>query len=171
MLIQFMSQDFTFQDFYTHKIDDLTLGEALKMHYQLNPQFTPWQNYPQGIEQETMKSHDICHVIFGCDTGLLGEFRVELWSAFGTNLGAIGYQKIASNKKVLKEPLEIVRKIGYFKVFRLMLTHFIEVFRIPYLSRKMKKKWPCFEEEPYMLQTVGQIRKEFGIQILKNKSS
>jgi hypothetical protein len=162
-----MTENFTYTDFYSEKINQLNLEKALEIHYKLNPQFTPWHEYPIGIEQETMKSHDICHVLFGCDTGLLGEFRVELWSAFGTNLGTIGYSKIASNKKVLNEPLEIVRKIGYFKVFKLMITNFIEVFRIPYLSNKMKKKWVCFTEESYMQKTVGEIREEFGMVLIK----
>lgn len=145
----------------------MDLESALARHYELNPQFTPWYGYPAGIEQEAMKAHDICHIIFGCDTSLLGEFRVELWSAFGTNLGTIGYSKIASNKKVLKEPLEIVRKIGYFKVLWLMLTHIFEVIRIPYLSRKMKKKWVCFSEEQYLKKTIGEIREEFGVLLIK----
>lgn len=156
----------SYPDFYSAKINNLNLDEALQIHYQINPQFTPWYEYEKGILQETMKAHDICHILFGVDTSLLGEFRVELWSIFGTNLGVVGYQKITSNKKVLAEPLEIARKIGYLKVLRLMFINFIEVFRIPYLSSKMSKKWVCFQEEKYMQTTVGEIRKEFGVKLI-----
>lgn len=159
-------QNFYFKDFYSEKINHLKLQDALDMHYKLNPQFTPWFDYEKGILQDTMKAHDICHIIFGCSTTLPGEFRVELWSALGTNLGTVGYAKIASNKKVLNEPLMIVKKIGFFKVIGVMLFHFFDIFKIMGLSRKMNKKWECFEEEKYLQTTVGEIRKEFGVTLM-----
>jgi hypothetical protein len=36
---------YSIEDFYTEKIDHLTLAKALEIHYSLNPQFTLWYKY------------------------------------------------------------------------------------------------------------------------------
>jgi len=36
--------------------------------------------------REFFRRHDIAHVVFGCDTSLLNEAMVKLWTAFGTTL-------------------------------------------------------------------------------------
>jgi ubiquinone biosynthesis protein Coq4 len=159
-------QQFTFDEFYTDKINDLTLGEALEMHYQLNPQFTRWDKYPTKLQQETMKSHDIMHVVFGCDTDLPGEFRVELLTFFCVNLSFDQYVKMASNNEINKEPFEIVKRIGYLKVFWVMLIH---IWYIPYSwyrGFKMKKKWPVLETDGLLDKKLGDLRQEYGIKLL-----
>jgi hypothetical protein len=161
-----MANEITYQNFYTKDINKLTLSDALELHYKLNPQFTRWNKYEDELLQKTMKSHDVCHVVFGCNTSLLGEFRVELFTAFGTNLSDSEYRKLVSNPKILGEPLDIVKRIGYFKVFTLMLLNWYELFRIPYISSKMKKKWAIFFEDNYMNKTIGEIREEFGFRLI-----
>ena len=161
-----MSDQISFQNFYTASINHLTLAEALELHYKLNLQFTKWFDYEDELLQKTMKSHDVCHIVFGCNTALLGEFRVELFTAFGTNLSGSEYRKLVSNPKVLGEPLDIAKRIGYLKVLKLMLFNSFELVRIPYLCSKMNRKWPVFSEDEFMNQTVGEIRENFGFRLI-----
>ena len=153
----------TFKEFYSPKIDHLTLQEALDFHYKLNPQFTPWDKYGSKLQQLTMKSHDICHIISGNDTTLKGEFFVELWTLFSTNLTMQKYKEVIGRSEINKEPFEIIKNLGYFRVFRVMLFN---AWYLPILwlqTRQMTKNWPTLDCEMYMLKTVGTIRKEYNI--------
>lgn len=155
-----------YKEFYSKKSNHLTLDEALTIHYQLNPKFTPWHQYPDEFSQKMMKSHDICHIVFGCDTTLVGEVAVEIWTLFGNDLTAAKYRELATNPDTLKEPLEIAKNVGYFKVFMVMLTN---CWRLPYTwysSRKMKKKWSILDFDIYLDKKLGSIRDEFGIKCL-----
>lgn len=58
------------EDFYGEGVRSLTLGEALRRHYLINPQFTVWNQHHGDIAKKLVKAHDISHLIFGCDTGL-----------------------------------------------------------------------------------------------------
>ena len=46
----------------------------------------------EGISNEAkifFKSHDIAHVLFGCDISLLGEGSVKIWTIFRHNFGVL----------------------------------------------------------------------------------
>jgi hypothetical protein len=158
-------QDIVYSAFYSSAINRLTLAQALDRHYQLNPQFTKWHDYPSELQRQTMKSHDICHVIFGCDTQLVGEFRVELWTFFGVNLTLKEYTKLVSNSEINKEPFEIARRIGVFKVLRVMLLNFWRVPSIWVQSVRLKEKWPVLETDSLMDKSIGELRKKYGIRV------
>lgn len=154
-----------YDEFYSDKINHLTLQEALDVHYELNPQFTQWDKYPTKLQQETMKSHDIMHVVFECNTTLVGEFRVELMTLFCVNLSLKEYQKMVSNNEINKEPFEIVKKLGVWKVASVMLLHMWYIPYCWYRGFKMKKKWPILETDGLLNIKIGQIRDEYGIKL------
>lgn len=160
-----MSQ-FTLKQFYTSAINNLTLQEALQNHYQINPQFTKWSDYPTKLLQDTMKSHDIMHVIFGCDTSLAGEFRVELLTFFCSNLSFKRYLELVGNSEINKEPFEIIRKIGFRKVLWVIISRLWYIPYCMYISFKMSKKWPVIETESLMNLTIGELRNNYNIKIL-----
>lgn len=155
----------SYQDFYSNKIDNLTLAQALQIHYELNPQFTKWFNYQEEILKKNIKSHDIAHIIFGCNTSLTGEMSVELWTLFANNLPKGEYIKLVKNSNINKEPFKIIKRIGYLKVLFVFTTNLWKVPVIWFASRKLVKKWPFFEEELLIGLTVGNIRKEYGIKV------
>lgn len=161
--------DISFDDFYSSAINDRMLEECLDLHYKLNPQFTKWYEFEKPVLQQAMKSHDIAHIIFGCNTRLLGEMRVELWTLFGTNIPFKVYYKYVSNSEVIKLPLLILKQIGIFKSIWFFVRNIYEFFRILRLSTTMKKKWPTLHEESYMSKTVGEIREEFGVPLIGRK--
>jgi hypothetical protein len=152
------------EDFYKYAVEKMTLTQALSSHYVLNPQFTIWSNYKSGIAQKLVKAHDISHIIFGCDTSLLGEMRVQLWAKFGVQKFAfqesITYARNKEARVLLKNP------VGYWAMFLFFLKHFDEVRKVRAKSKVMFKKWHYFQEDLYMTKTIGEIREQFGIDVV-----
>lgn len=67
---------------------NITLRQGLEIFYEEYKSNLSHQK--EGIPNEVksfFKSHDIAHVIFGCDISLLGEGSVKIWTIFGTTLG------------------------------------------------------------------------------------
>ena len=65
---------------------DITLREALKKFNSINAEYFSSRDIsPEALE--FFRRHDIAHVIFDCNTTLLGEGKVKLWTVFGTTLG------------------------------------------------------------------------------------
>jgi len=157
---------FSFKDFYSERINHLLLPEALEIHYGLNPQFTKWPDYESKVQQDTMKSHDLAHIVFGCSTTLKGEMSVELWTLFANDLGFKKYMEIAQNSEINKEPFEIIKNIGYLKVLWVFTTNLWQIPYIFYLSTRMTKRWSFLNEEKYMQKTIGELRKELNIRLL-----
>jgi ubiquinone biosynthesis protein Coq4 len=163
-----MPETFNFNDFYSEKINELTLQDALDLHYKLNPQFTHWSKYDTEAARYMIKNHDISHIIFGCDTSYPGEYCVQTWVKFGCQLN-IKPQKLFGflfNKDLIQIVLPP-------KLIQYSLTHLAEFKQfekeIKLLSSKQTKKWQYGHEENYMNKTVGEIRKEYNIKLkIKN---
>jgi ubiquinone biosynthesis protein Coq4 len=54
-----------------------TLQQALDRYYAKNPGFYQ----PHQLDDNSRKvffAHDVCHILFGCDTSLKGEAKVDL---------------------------------------------------------------------------------------------
>lgn len=153
--------------FYTLTAEDLTLAEALRRHYALNPQFTVWSNYKSSVAQKLVKAHDISHIVFGCDTSLLGEMRVQLWANFAVQkfgfAESLTYAKDKESRVLLKNP------VGYWLMLVFFVKHVEEIFKVRRQSKLMQKKWVYFDEEKYMKMTVLAIRKQFGIVVLSDR--
>jgi ubiquinone biosynthesis protein Coq4 len=153
-------------EFYSTTIDNLTLAEALKIHYEINPQFTVWNDYSTPEAQNLIKSHDISHVIYGCDTSYGGEFTVQTWNNYGSdqNIPFSQFPKYILNK-------DLVQIVLPRKLIQYALTHIGEFIKINKLvkskAQNMRKKWQYFDEERYMNTTIGEIRKEYGINLIK----
>ncbi|MEM7161193.1 MAG: hypothetical protein AAF487_02020, partial [Bacteroidota bacterium] len=66
----------------------MTLGEALEEFYRDNEVHLSHNSADLSDEVRSFfKSHDIAHVIFGCNISLFGEGAVKIWTIFGTSLG------------------------------------------------------------------------------------
>ena len=151
---------FTHADFYSLKINDLTLAQALTIHYQINPQLMTWYDVKVSVLQKMMKSHDISHIIYGCNTTLLGEMQVQFWNNFGSKVPKNPKDFItAISDKQSRDLLNPSELVSFF------LTHLSEIWKVRKLSKLMSKKWVFFDEERYMNTTIGDIRHEFNIVI------
>jgi hypothetical protein len=151
-------------DFYSEKINDLTLADALLLHYAHNPQFTMWSDYKSERAKQLVKAHDITHIIFVCDTSLPGEIRVQLWSKFGVK--SFGFRESFRYAKDKEARVLLKNLVGYRAMFLFFLRHIEEIGKVRAQARKMSEKWVYFREEAYMNWKIGDIRKYFNILVV-----
>ena len=65
--------------------DATTLQQGLEVFHKKNKKYFPAR--PQLAEGRAfLESHDVAHVVFGCDTSIYGEGVVKIWTTFGTTL-------------------------------------------------------------------------------------
>lgn len=65
----------------------ITLRQGLEMFHKENKDYLSHDK--EGISSKAkafFMSHDIAHVLFGCDISLFGEGSVKIWTIFGTTL-------------------------------------------------------------------------------------
>lgn len=143
---------------------NITLKEGLKRFY-ANYEGRLSHN-KEGIPDEVKSfflSHDIAHVLFGCDITLFGEGAVKIWTIFGTTLGFWNHVR-AYNKA---DAYELSKN---FNVAHIVSNIFKLVLAIPELvirAKKMNKRWPWSGFEPYLDVPISEIRKEFNIRVLE----
>lgn len=156
----------SFETFYSTEINEITLEQALKMHYELNPQFTPWDKYDTFEASRLIKAHDISHVIFGCDTGYGGEFQVQTWVKYGAklNISPLQMPKYLFNKDLFQIVLP-PKLIQYSLTHRKEFREYSKLIKLQ--AAKMTRKWIYFEEKAYMNKIVGDIRGEYNIDLIK----
>lgn len=141
----------------------MTLRQGLEQFYQEYGSYLSHSKSNVSAEaQAFFKSHDIAHVLFGCDISLLGEGSVKIWTIFGTTLGfwkhIRGYQEANA--------FELSKEFGFRHVLR---NIFRFLWSIPILivrAKRMHKPWPWSGFEPYLDTPIHEIRKEFNIQVL-----
>jgi hypothetical protein len=155
-------QTFTYDQLYSEEINSLTLAQALELHYNLNPQFTRFDHYDSIIARNIIKAHDISHVIFGCDTSMLGEAKVQFRVNKGVEFGLDLKDKIRT--LLDKDARSLLLPTG---LFGFLFGHFGEIMALSKeannKSRLMSKKWVYFKEDQYMDTTIGDIRAEYSI--------
>jgi len=142
----------------------LTLAEALAEFREVHSDSL----YPREMSDDStefFRRHDIAHVVFGCDTSLLNEAMVKLWTIFGTTLGFwkhIGAYSRTETTNIVKDlrPAAVVgtgfRTIALFP-------------RVLARCRAMKKPWPWAEPDPYLNQRLVDIRRDFNIKPIITK--
>jgi ubiquinone biosynthesis protein Coq4 len=153
--------------FYTHDINNLTLAKALDEHYKINPQFTRYDEFETKEAGNTIKSHDISHLIYGCDTSYLGEYKVQMWNNNGSKntMPRLSLKLIFSSD--LKALIQLVIPTGLIKFAREHKQEMDKVkAEIKARSTRMTKKWIYGEEGKYMYKKIAEIRGEFGIEVL-----
>ncbi|MBC7472296.1 MAG: hypothetical protein H7196_03500 [candidate division SR1 bacterium] len=150
--------------FYATEINTMSLKDALNEHYKINPQFTPWDQFDTPEARNLIKAHDISHLLYGCDTSYTGEYMVQTWNGFGSNLNIKPQDSL---KYLLNQDLRSL--VLPAKLMSYALTHLKEFMIVRGLIKKqsklMTKKWEYFQEDSYLSKTIGNIREEYGIKI------
>jgi len=108
------------------------------------------------------RCHDAAHVVFGCGTTLANEMLVKMWSFFGTSggLGLLrGYR--------LPELQEIYETLRWRDIAVVSLRCFVLIPRVLRRCRRMRKRWPWSEFDAYLRSPLAEIRREFGIEVVR----
>lgn len=144
--------------------DKITLRQGLE---KFNKDYNGHLNHnKKGISSELKSffmSHDIAHVLFGCDISFFGEGSVKIWTIFGTSLGfwkhIKEYQK--ANAYELSKNIDIVHVVK--NIFKFLFSIPILIIR----AKRMSKLWPWKDFEPYLEIPISEIRKEFNIKVVR----
>lgn len=109
------------------------------------------------------KSHDVAHVVFGCDISLYGEGTVKIWTIFGTTLGfwkhIRGYQDANA--------FGLSKNFTFLHIVKNIFKFLIAIPRIIIRAKQMSKPWNWTGFEQYLDTPISKIREEFNIKVLK----
>lgn len=145
----------------------LTLAEALAEFREVHAESLHTREMSDD-SREFFRRHDIAHVVFACDTSLLHEAMVKLWTAFGTTLGFWRHMGAYSRE----ETTNIAREL---RLSAVVGTFFKAVVLFPLVlarCRAMKRPWPWDAPDPYLNTRLVDIRQEFNIKpIIKRGGS
>ena len=139
----------------------MTLAEGLAEYYRVHPEFAGINGF-LGQTQETVKAHDVCHVIFGLGATSEEELIVETWTFFGCHLPV---KKIVEIPKT-KFGIELIKYFGPFRLIRRFVLTSPRIIKTMFAAFQMKKRWPHFDYEPYLNTSLQEIREEFGIRCM-----
>jgi hypothetical protein len=118
-----------------------------------------------GVSEEARAfflSHDIAHVLFGCDISLYGEGSVKIWTIFGTTLGFWKHLREyrRANAFALAKSFTPGHVVG--NIFKFLVAIPSLILR----ARRMHRRWPWAEYEDYLDMPIGEIREVFNIEVL-----
>jgi len=145
-------------------LESITLRQGLdNFHKEYNDHLSHNKKGISNEAQAFFRSHDIAHVLFGCDISLYGEGKVKIWTIFGTTLGfwkhITGYQDANA--------FELSKSFGLLHVISNIFKFLFSIPKIIIRAKQMKKPWEWTGFESYLDTPISEIRKEFNIKVLK----
>ena len=107
---------------------DLTLREGLAELYRANPEVESVSK----AKGKMFTDHDLTHVIFGCDTSLIGEIVLKPWILFGTTINIEEMKTYAADpevKRLNEEGRELMggQVLGTLKLVFYYLPQFLDL--------------------------------------------
>lgn len=119
----------------------------------------------EGITSEVkafFRSHDIAHVLFGCDISLFGEGSVKIWTIFGTTLGF--WNHIRDYRKA--NAFQLSKNFGLSHVLKNLFKFLVTIPLLILRAKRMTKPWPWSDFDVYLDRSLVDIRKEFNIHVV-----
>ena len=153
---------------YTEQNSSMTLKEGLEEYYNSNPKQV--REFAEKIP--FLVNHDITHVIFGLGTSIEEESLLDTWTLRGTNITWKQIYEYSFDKNLRYLTKVIVKdQGGWLKVIKVVIKCIPQKLKI-HFNRipQMKKKWPYSNvKENIMLQSINDIRNEYGIKVINYK--
>jgi hypothetical protein len=145
---------------YQNPETTLTLESGLAEYYASRDDLAKGRSMSPQAE-EFFRCHDAAHVVFGCSTTLINEAMVKLWSFFGTTrgLGLIREYR-------LPESQEIYQQLDWGSIGHTAIRSLTVSPRVMARCVRMHKRWPWSGFDAYRQVALGELRREYGIQIL-----
>ena len=150
---------------YQNQNCELTLKEGVSIYHSSFPDGK--EIYKDKSEKKIWRYHDATHVIFGMDVSLEEEAILDTWAIWGTDftlIQALSYYKLPELKELQDKLLSEVKVSGFLKLYKNVFKTKIKVLRKVW---KMKKKWPYQFPNEFYDRKINDLRKEYGISILK----
>jgi ubiquinone biosynthesis protein Coq4 len=141
---------------------EITLQQGLDKFQEKNLKY--FSDRPMSDEAKAfLSSHDIAHVVFGCDTTIYGEGVVKVWTTFGTTLS---FWKVISGYNEVNA-FELFKAYSFRHVAGNILRFLVIIPTVIERARKMKKPWTWLNYESYLNKPIAEIRREFNIRIVE----
>jgi hypothetical protein len=139
----------------------MTLRQGLSEYFRQNGGLMESSELPLDLGLG-LRSHDVAHVVFGCDTTLLGEVVLARWSLFGVT-GSIRPYLIGLRRRetrgLFRDALSAFRPAMFWRMVKFASVAVVR-------SLRMRERWP-FENYPqYFDQPLCDLRERFGIRVL-----
>ena len=140
---------------------ELTLQQGLDQFREKNAKY--FSDKPKSETAEPfMQSHDIAHVVFGCNTTIYGEGVVKVWTTFGTDQTfwkvTKGYNDASAFSLASEFSfMHVVKNIGRF---------LLAIPKTIIRAKQMKKPWAWAGYVPYLNKPIAEIRREFNILVV-----
>jgi hypothetical protein len=146
---------------YMDRDSRMTLREGLREYFDQNNALMESSELPADLSLG-LQSHDVAHVVFGCDTTLLGEVVLARWSLFGVT-GSIRPYLIGLRRRetrvLFRDALAGFRPS---MLWRIVKSASVTIVR----SLRMRERWPFEDYARYLDQPLCEIRERFGIRVL-----
>lgn len=142
---------------YQRQDSQQTLAEGLAEYFRVHPGLKRGESLSPAA-QRFFASHDIVHVVWGCDTSMSHEAIVKLSSFFGTTAGfgvMSGYR--------LHDAQDIYRQLRVADILRTLLLSFVLVPRTLVRCARQRKKWPWGEAASELDRPLRDIRADYGV--------
>jgi ubiquinone biosynthesis protein Coq4 len=147
---------------YLDRDCQITLRQALNRYYAQNPGFYQ-PNQLDADSKQVFFSHDVCHIVFGCDTSLVGEVKLALWVLNSTNLRSENQLNRALRAEATKKAHAAVSPV---QVIGQAISHSPMLVRAYRMAKKVEPSWDFLDYGNYLDRSVLDIRREFNIQIV-----
>ena len=138
-----------------------TLREGLSEYFHQSSALMDKSELPSDLGKG-LQSHDVAHVVFGCDTSFLGEVVLARWSIFGVT-GSIrpyltGFRR-RETRGLFIDALSAFRPRMFWPVVKFASVAVVR-------SLRMRKRWPFENYSQYLDEPLCDIRERFGIRVL-----
>lgn len=151
---------------YLDKNSTQTLQEGLAEYYALNPHVTlPETQQPEFAK--VLQSHDIGHVVYGCDTGMYDELKLLPLFWWTSECTFRIYLQMKNSPAVDVMYADMIKEKGvlwlYGAVLRVLPTLIPALIPIWFKTRNRQKLLPFLEFEPLLDRTLLDIRQEYDL--------
>lgn len=146
---------------YQGQDSPMSLREGLAEYFGQNPGLMD----PAGLPRDLaigLHSHDIAHVVFGCDTTLVGEVTLARWSLFGITGSIRPYLTGLRRRETRGLFTDAFAQFRPRLLWRMIRAASLAILR----SLRMPERWPYEGYEPYLDQPLNEIRQRFGIRVI-----
>ena len=143
-----------------------TLAQGLAEYFAANPSLKRQESLLSPEARQFFRSHDIVHVLYGCDTTMPDEAVVKLSSLFGTT-GGVGILRGYANH----ETLDIYTKLPLGGTLLALLVSPYLIVRTVWRCARQTQRWPWVENDQYLETPLAELRSKFGIVVAHARSA
>lgn len=146
---------------YQAQHSPMSLSEGLAEYFRENPGLMDPAELPRDLAIG-LHAHDVAHVVFGCDTTLVGEVTLARWSLLGITGSIRPYLTGLRRRETRGLFSDAFAQFRPSLLWRMIRAASLAIFR----SLRMRERWPYEGYELYLDQPLGEIRKRFGIRVI-----